>query len=465
VSFASIQIPIYPYWNSDKERVLDNLTPKEIVAYLDRYVIGQKDAKKTIAVALRNRYRRLKLPPEIQDEIIPKNILMIGNTGVGKTEIARRLAQMMQMPFIKVEASKYTEVGFVGRDVESMIRDLAAISLRITREIENEKNRDKIEAYVENKILEKLIPPLPMGASEQKKTEYEISFAKMQTRLEQGELDTMRIKIKVPPQQINNDMDDMFPSQMVNLQESIAKVMGGLNKGNNEKEVSIKEAKRILKEEASDQLLDMEAIKELAKERVEKSGIVFIDEIDKIAVSSANTSRQDPSKEGVQRDLLPIVEGSSVNTKLGVIKTDHILFIAAGAFHLAKPSDLIPELQGRFPLKVTLNSLDEEALYRILTEPKNSLIKQYEALLSSEDVRLVFAEAALKKIAFYAMSANEKTEDIGARRLYAVVEKVLEDINFEADMHSGNEIKVDESLVDEKVSAIIEDEDSTRYIL
>ncbi|MEJ2489704.1 MAG: HslU--HslV peptidase ATPase subunit, partial [Sulfurovaceae bacterium] len=380
---------------------MDNLTPKEIVAYLDRYVIGQKDAKKTIAVALRNRYRRLKLPPEIQDEIIPKNILMIGNTGVGKTEIARRLAQMMQMPFIKVEASKYTEVGFVGRDVESMIRDLAAISLRITREIENEKNRDKIEAYVENKILEKLIPPLPMGASEQKKTEYEISFAKMQTRLEQGELDTMRIKIKVPPQQINNDMDDMFPSQMVNLQESIAKVMGGLNKGNNEKEVSIKEAKRILKEEASDQLLDMEAIKELAKERVEKSGIVFIDEIDKIAVSSANTSRQDPSKEGVQRDLLPIVEGSSVNTKLGVIKTDHILFIAAGAFHLAKPSDLIPELQGRFPLKVTLNSLDEEALYRILTEPKNSLIKQYEALLSSEDVRLVFAEAALKKIAFY----------------------------------------------------------------
>ena len=204
---------------------MDNLTPKEIVAYLDRYVIGQKDAKKTIAVALRNRYRRLKLPPEIQDEIIPKNILMIGNTGVGKTEIARRLAQMMQMPFIKVEASKYTEVGFVGRDVESMIRDLAAISLRITREIENEKNRDKIEAYVENKILEKLIPPLPMGASEQKKTEYEISFAKMQTRLEQGELDTMRIKIKVPPQQINNDMDDMFPSQMVNLQESIAKVM------------------------------------------------------------------------------------------------------------------------------------------------------------------------------------------------------------------------------------------------
>ncbi|MBN2767908.1 MAG: HslU--HslV peptidase ATPase subunit [Campylobacterales bacterium] len=444
---------------------MDNLTPKEIVEYLDKYVIGQKDAKKTIAVALRNRYRRLKLPLEIQEEIIPKNILMIGSTGVGKTEIARRLAQMMQMPFVKVEASKYTEVGFVGRDVESMIRDLAIVSLRITREIENEKNKDKIEAYVENKILEKLIPPLPMGASEQKKAEYELSFAKMQDRLAKGDLDAMRIKIKVLLQQTNNDMDDMFPSQMVNFQESIIKVMGGMNKNNKEKEVSVKEAKRILQEEASEQLFDMETLKELAKERVEKSGIVFIDEIDKIAVSSSNTSRQDPSKEGVQRDLLPIVEGSNVNTKLGVVKTDHILFIAAGAFHLAKPSDLIPELQGRFPLKVALDSLDEDALYRVLTEPRNSLIKQYEALLSSEDVRLVFEESALRKIASYAMSANDKTEDIGARRLYAVVEKVLEDINFEADMYSGKEIMVDESLVDEKLSAIIEDEDSTRYIL
>ena len=444
---------------------MQSLTPKEIVEYLDRYVVGQKDAKKTIAVALRNRYRRLKLPAEIQEEIMPKNILMIGSTGIGKTEIARRLAQMMQMPFIKVEASKYTEVGFVGRDVESMIRDLAIMALRITREMENEKNRDKIEAYVENKILEKLIPPLPLGASEQKKAEYDVTFAKMQERLAKGELDTKRIKIKVPPAQPGNEMDDMFPSQMVNFQESIIKVMGGFNKNNKEKEISIKEAKRMLQEEASEQLFDAETLKELAKERVEKNGIVFIDEIDKIAVSSSASSRQDPSKEGVQRDLLPIVEGSSVNTKLGVIKTDHILFIAAGAFHLAKPSDLIPELQGRFPLKVALDSLNEEALYKILTEPKNSLIKQYEALLSVEDVELVFEEDALKRIASYAMSANEKTEDIGARRLYAVLEKALEDINFEADMYNGRKITVDRALIDEKLSAIIEDEDSTRYIL
>jgi len=444
---------------------MHQLTPQEIVEYLDRYVIGQDEAKRVIAVALRNRYRRLQLPEEIQQEIMPKNILMIGSTGVGKTEIARRLAQMMQLPFIKVEASKYTEVGFVGRDVESMIRDLVSISMKLEREIENEKNKEKIEAYIENKILEKLIPPLPAGASEQKKQEYEASLFKMQERLNKGEIDHLKISVEVPQTQNLGVADEMLPPQMANIQESIFNVLGTINKKTQEKEVSIKEAKRILALEASTKLLDEDMLKVSALQRVEQGGIVFIDEIDKIAVSSSNSSRQDPSKEGVQRDLLPIIEGSTVTTKWGIVKTDHILFIAAGAFHLAKPSDLIPELQGRFPLRVTLKSLDEESLYRILTEPKNSLIYQYEALLGVEGVKLVFEEAALRKMAHYAMVANEKTEDIGARRLHAIVEKVLEEISFDASSLGVSEIVITEDLVQKQVADIITDEDTTRYIL
>ncbi len=442
---------------------MDNLTPKEIVTYLDQYVIGQNDAKKTIAVALRNRYRRMQLTPDMQQDVTPKNILMIGSTGVGKTEIARRLAKMMNLPFIKVEASKYTEVGFVGRDVESMIRDLAAISLGIVRESENEKNQEKIENYIENKIIEKLLPPLPSTASEQKKSDYDASFARMQEKFTKGELDHLKIKVNMP----NNPTmpEEGLPPQMIQVQESIVKVLGGMGKKGPEKEVTVKDAKKILAQEASEELLDEDQLKELALEKVQKGGIVFLDEIDKVAVSANSQGRQDPSKEGVQRDLLPIVEGSQVHTKLGMVNTDHILFIAAGAFHVSKPSDLMPELQGRFPLRVELDSLDEETLYRILTEPNNSLIKQYQALLKVEDVELIFDDEALKSIAHYSLLANEKTEDIGARRLHTVMEKILEEISFEADEHAGESINIDKSLVEDKIGKVVEDEDTTRYIL
>ncbi len=443
---------------------MENLTPKEIVAYLDQYVIGQDDAKRTIAVALRNRYRRMQLAEDIQNDVIPKNILMIGNTGVGKTEIARRLAKMMEVPFIKIEASKYTEVGFVGRDVESMIRDLASVSLKLMRDSENAKNGEKIEAYIENKIIEKLLPPLPTAASEQKKADYEESFARMQAKFERGELDHLKIKIEMPPAGLDMD-DNGLPPQMIEVQESIAKVLGGINKKGKEKEVTVKQAKSILAQEASAELLDEEKLKELAIEKVEKGGIIFLDEIDKIAVASGSQSRQDPSKEGVQRDLLPIVEGSTVHTKLGMINTDHILFIAAGAFHLSKPSDLIPELQGRFPLRVELDSLTEDVLYRILTEPKNSLIMQYKALMKVEELELMFNEEALRAIAHFSYVANEKAEDIGARRLHTVMEKILEEISFVADEHKGESYEVTADLVKEKLGKVVEDEDTTRYIL
>jgi ATP-dependent HslUV protease ATP-binding subunit HslU len=441
----------------------EHWTPKEIVAYLDKYVIGQNDAKKTIAVALRNRYRRMQLDEAMQQDVTPKNILMIGSTGVGKTEIARRLAKMMELPFIKVEASKYTEVGFVGRDVESMIRDLANVALQLVKESQKKAKQRDIDEYVEEKILEKLLPPLPEGASEQKSAEYEHSRQKMKDRLARGELDHLKIKVRIP-QKPSID-EDGLPPQMIQVQESIIKVLGAYGKKGPEQEVSVKEARKILAEEASETILDEEEIKALAKEKVEKGGIVFLDEIDKIAVASGSHSRQDPSKEGVQRDLLPIVEGSTVATKLGPIKTDHILFIAAGAFHLSKPSDLIPELQGRFPLRVELESLDEEALYRILTEPKHSLVKQYQALLAVENVTLEFEEAALRKVAHYALLANEKSDDIGARRLHTVMERLLEEISFDADAYAGKTYTVTEALVDERIGDVVEDEDATKYIL
>ena len=442
---------------------MDNLTPKEIVDHLNKYVIGQDDAKRTIAVALRNRYRRMQLDEEMQQDVTPKNILMIGSTGVGKTEIARRLAKMMNLPFIKVEASKYTEVGFVGRDVESMIRDLAAMSMGIVRESENDKNQEKIKNYIENKIIEKLLPPLPAGVSEQKQAEYDASFARMQDKFAKGELDHLKIKVIMP----NNPTmpEEGLPPQMIQVQESIVKVLGGMGKKGPEKEVTVEDAKKILAQEASEELLDEEQLKALALEKVEKGGIVFLDEIDKVAVSANSQGRQDPSKEGVQRDLLPIVEGSTVQTKLGMVKTDHILFIAAGAFHTSKPSDLMPELQGRFPLRVELDSLDEETLYRILTEPNNSLIKQYEALMKVENVELVFDEEALRAIAHYSLLANEKTEDIGARRLHTVMERILEEISFTADEHANEAITIGRSLVEEKIGKVVEDEDATRYIL
>jgi ATP-dependent HslUV protease ATP-binding subunit HslU len=438
------------------------MTPREIVEYLDGYIIGQKDAKKAIAIALRNRYRRMQLDEEMQEEIMPKNILMIGSTGVGKTEIARRLAKMMSLPFIKVEASKYTEVGFVGRDVESMVRDLVFAAVNLVKAEQRELSKSKIEEYIQKRILEALLPPLPQGATQTKKEEYQKSYEKMRERFLKGELDHLKIELELD--QSFGDLGDGVPPEMIKVQESFIKILGSANK-KVKKELSVKDAKKALKAEASEKLLDQEAIKSEALKRVENGGIIFIDEIDKIAVSSKNQSRQDPSKEGVQRDLLPIVEGSDVNTKYGVVKTNHILFIAAGAFALSKPSDLIPELQGRFPLRVELNSLDEETLYQILTKAKNSLLKQYQALLLTEGVELVFDESAIRAIAKISHLANQKSEDIGARRLHTVIERVLEDISFKADEMSGERVVVDEKLVHERLDEVVSDEDLSRYIL
>ncbi len=439
------------------------MTPKEIVEYLNNYVIGQEKAKKTIAVALRNRYRRMQLPSEIQDEIMPKNILMIGSTGVGKTEIARRLAKMMGYPFVKVEASKYTEVGFVGRDVESMIRDLVATSVNLVTQEQKELKSGEIDQYVEKMIIEKLLPPLPKGATETKLKEYENSFERMKEKLRKGELDNLTVEVEMPTPKIEMGGENL-PPEMSRVQESLAKVFGSFGR-DNRKEVKVKEAKKILRQAASERILDEEQIKQEALRRAEQGGIIFLDEIDKIAVSSQNSGRQDPSKEGVQRDLLPIVEGSSVNTKYGTVQTDHILFIAAGAFHVSKPSDLIPELQGRFPLRVELDSLTEEALYEILTKPKNSLIKQYQALLGVEGMELAFEEEALLAIAKVSFQANERTEDIGARRLHTVIEKVLEEVSFKADEYKGKTFTITADYVHEKLDAIVENEDVARYIL
>ena len=439
-----------------------NLTPREIVKFLDDYVIGQKDAKKIIAIALRNRYRRMKLEKSLQDDIMPKNILMIGSTGVGKTEIARRLSKMMGLPFIKVEASKYTEVGFVGRDVESMVRDLAMASYNLVKNEQSEKNQDKINAYIEEKIVSKLLPPLPKGASEEKQAEYAKSYDKMLNRLRNGELDELSIEIEV--QQNPLEAGSNVPPDMAQMQESFIKIIG-IGGKNIKKEMKVKDAKKALQSEANDKILDLESVKTEALRRAENEGIIFIDEIDKVAVGSGSSNRQDPSKEGVQRDLLPIVEGSNVNTKFGNLKTDHILFIAAGAFHISKPSDLIPELQGRFPLRVELDSLDEDALYQILTQPKNSLLKQYIALLSTEKVELEFDDEAIKEVARIAHAANEKMEDIGARRLHTVIERVIEDISFEASEKSGEKINVTKELVKERLKDVVEDQDLARYIL
>ncbi len=440
-----------------------SMTPKEIVAYLDQYIIGQYDAKKAIGIALRNRYRRMQLEPEMQEEISPKNILMIGSTGVGKTEIARRLAKMMNLPFVKVEASKYTEVGFVGRDVESMVRDLVMAAINLVKAEHKEKNRSAIDEYVEKKIVEKLLPPLPSGASESKKEDYQRSFEKMRRRLRDGELDDLKIEIEVSGG-MGEIGDTSMPPEMQKMQESFLKILTAKSESV-KKEMKVKDAREVLRNEASEKLLDFEAVKTEALERAQNGGIIFIDEIDKIAVSAKSQSRQDPSKEGVQRDLLPIVEGSDINTKYGVVKTDHILFIAAGAFHLTKPSDLIPELQGRFPQRVELSSLSEETLYKILTQPKNSLLKQYQALLATEGVELEFDDDAIRAIAKISQLANEKLEDIGARRLHTVLERVVEDISFDADEHKGERIVVTEALVHEKLDNVASDEDLSRYIL
>ncbi len=438
------------------------MTPREIVAYLDEYIIGQKEAKKSIAIAFRNRYRRLQLEKSLQEEITPKNILMIGSTGVGKTEIARRIAKIMELPFVKVEASKYTEVGFVGRDVESMVRDLVNNSVLLVENEHKEKLKDKIEEAVIEKIAKKLLPPLPSGVSEEKKQEYANSLLKMQQRIAQGELDSREIEIEVRKKSI--EIDSNVPPEILRVQENLIKVFHK-EQDKVKKTLSVKEAKEALKTEISDTLLDGEAIKMEGLKRAESSGVIFIDEIDKIAVSSKEGSRQDPSKEGVQRDLLPIVEGSVVNTKYGSIKTEHILFIAAGAFHLSKPSDLIPELQGRFPLRVELENLTEEIMYMILTQTKNSIIKQYQALLKVEGVGIAFEDDAIKELAKLSYNANQKSEDIGARRLHTTIEKVLEDISFEAEDYSGQNVTITKELVQSKLEDLVADENLVKYIL
>ncbi len=439
-----------------------NMTPREIVAYLDEYIIEQKEAKKFIAIALRNRYRRLQLEKSLQEEITPKNILMIGSTGVGKTEIARRMAKIMKLPFVKVEASKYTEVGFVGRDVESMVRDLVNNSVLLVENEHKERLKDKIKEAVIEKIAKKLLPPLPSGVSEEKKQEYANSLLKMQQRIVQGELDNREIEIEVRKKSI--EIDSNVPPEILRVQENLIKVFHK-EQDKVKKTLSVKEAKEALKAEISDTLLDGEAIKMEGLKRAESSGVIFIDEIDKIAVSSKEGSRQDPSKEGVQRDLLPIVEGSVVNTKYGSIKTEHILFIAAGAFHLSKPSDLIPELQGRFPLRVELENLTEEIMYMILTQTKTSIIKQYQALLKVEGVEIAFEDDAIKELAKLSYNANQKSEDIGARRLHTTIEKVLEDISFEAEDYSGQRITITKELVQSKLEDLVADENLVKYIL
>lgn len=442
----------------------ENMTPKQIVEYLDGYIIGQNDAKKAVAIALRNRYRRMKLDKEVQDEITPKNILMIGSTGVGKTEIARRMAKMMGLPFVKVEASKYTEVGFVGRDVESMVRDLVLASVNLVENEHRQRTQAQINDYIIEKITQKLLPPLPSGVSEAKKSEYDMSFTKMKQRVIKGEVDDLLIEIEISKKPISQFNDENMPPDMIKVQESIFKVLN-VSQDKIKKEMSVKEAKEALAYEAIESVLDAESIRAEGLRRAQENGVIFIDEIDKVAVGSKDGSRQDPSKEGVQRDLLPIVEGSVVNTKYGQIKTDYILFIAAGAFHLSKPSDLIPELQGRFPLRVELSMLDEESLYQILTQTKSSLLRQYQLLLDTEDIRLEFSDEAIRELARLSHNANQRTEDIGARRLHTTIERVLEDISFDVDTYKGKEVEITGDMVRERLGDLVENIDLARYIL
>jgi ATP-dependent HslUV protease ATP-binding subunit HslU len=449
----------------------ERLTPKEIVRELDTYIVGQHAAKRAVAIALRNRWRRQQLPPELRDEIAPKNIIMIGPTGVGKTEIARRLARLTRSPFLKIEASKFTEVGYVGRDVESIVRDLTEIAVKLVKDEKTRLNRETAERNARERILDLLLPdsrrpaarPAFVGApEEQPPTE---TREKLGIWLDEGRLDEREVEIDVKEQSYPSF--EIFSAQGVeemgvNVKDMLPGLFGGKSK---RKKMRIGDARPIIVQEEAEKLVDQQNVAREAIDRVEQSGIVFLDEIDKIAGRQNASHGPDVSREGVQRDLLPIVEGTTVNTKYGMVKTDHILFIAAGAFHVSKPSDLIPELQGRFPIRVELESLTEEDFVRILHEPKNALTMQYSALLATEGVTLTFADEAIAEVARYAALVNEKTENIGARRLHTILERLLDELSFDASEMHGQTVTIDAAYVQRVLAETVKDEDLSRYVL